>query len=185
MPTKPTSEDAALVRYDVSLADPRRLLPFQRGQPLSYLREDGGAPGRSRNGTQGAVFSVWAPNARQVVGHRQTSTAGIQTHISCSLAALRESGKASSPASRKGALYKFHIASTQLGLRVDTRRPGRHFRREAAAAPLPSSGTSTTSGMTPLFSRSAAPLIPSMLPFPSMRSTSARGCAFPKRTIVR
>ena len=77
----------------------------------------------SPDGTQGTVFSVWAPNAHHVYGDRQLQR--LESRFSSTAAArqLPESGRASSPGSRKGALYKFHIASTQLGYESERADP--------------------------------------------------------------
>ena len=73
-------------------------------------------------GTQGAVFSVWAPNAHQV------SVAGSFNHWNPDSHQLQPRGSSGIwegfiPGVTKGALYKFHVNSTQLGFQVDKADP--------------------------------------------------------------
>jgi 1,4-alpha-glucan branching enzyme len=76
----------------------------------------------SRNGLDGAVFSVWAPNARQVSVIGSFNNWNPQSHL---LAPRGNSGiwEGFIPGVTKGALYKFHIESRNRGFHVDKADP--------------------------------------------------------------
>jgi 1,4-alpha-glucan branching enzyme len=76
----------------------------------------------SRDRKAGAVFSVWAPNARQVSVVGSFNNWHPQTHL---LASRGGSGiwEGFIPGVTKGALYKFHIDSQSHGYQVDKADP--------------------------------------------------------------
>jgi 1,4-alpha-glucan branching enzyme len=81
-----------------------------------------GAHLAEHNGQQGAVFSVWAPNARSV------SVVGSFNDWNPKAHALNPRGSSGIwegfvPGVAHGALYKFHIESRQQGYRVDKADP--------------------------------------------------------------
>ncbi len=86
------------------------------------LYETMGAHLVSRNGVEGAVFSVWAPNARQisVIGNFNNWSFGANV-----LSPRGSSGiwEGFIPGVTKGTLYKFHIESRRHGYRVDKADP--------------------------------------------------------------
>ena len=86
------------------------------------LYETMGAHLVRRNGLDGAIFSVWAPNARQVSVIGSFNNWHPQTHL---LAPRGASGiwEGFIPGVTKGALYKFHIESRNHGYHVDKADP--------------------------------------------------------------
>src|ERR1035438_6586027 len=111
MTPKITSEDAALVRYDVSLLTPEDSYLFNEGSHYR-IYEKMGAHLVESNGTQGAVFSVWAPNAHHVSVIGSFNSWNPKSHR---LAPRGSSGiwEGFIPGVAKGTLYKFHVVSTQ------------------------------------------------------------------------
>ena len=65
MPPKPPTQEASPVRYDVSLLTAEDFYLFNEGSHYR-IYEKMGAHLVDSKGTRGAVFSVWAPNARRV-----------------------------------------------------------------------------------------------------------------------
>jgi 1,4-alpha-glucan branching enzyme len=121
MPTKPTSDETALVRYDVSLLSPEDFYLFNEGSHYR-IYEKMGAHLTEANGVKGAVFSVWAPNSRKV------SVVGDFNHWNPSSHQLQPRGSSGIwegfiPGITQGALYKFHINSTQNGYQIDKADP--------------------------------------------------------------
>ena len=81
-----------------------------------------GAHLSSHNGEAGAIFSVWAPNARSVSVVGSFNGWDPKTHR---LNARGSSGiwEGFVPGADHGALYKFHIESQRHGFRVDKADP--------------------------------------------------------------
>jgi 1,4-alpha-glucan branching enzyme len=121
MPTKPTSDDTALVRYDISLLTPQDFYLFNEGSHYR-IYEKMGAHLTEANGVKGAVFSVWAPNARKVSVVGDFNSWNPSSH---QLQPRSSSGiwEGFIPGITQGALYKFHISSTQNGYHVDKADP--------------------------------------------------------------
>jgi 1,4-alpha-glucan branching enzyme len=103
MPQAPTS--AATDR--TTLLSDQDLYLFNEGSNYR-LYETVGAHLVTRNGLDGAVFSVWAPNARLVSVIGSFNAWGARTNL---LAPRGNSGiwEGFVPGVTKGALYKFHI----------------------------------------------------------------------------
>ena len=76
----------------------------------------------SRDGIAGAMFSVWAPNARLVSVIGSFNSWGARSNV---LAPRGDSGiwEGFVPGATKGALYKFHIESRSHGYQVDKADP--------------------------------------------------------------
>jgi 1,4-alpha-glucan branching enzyme len=113
---------AAILTTDhISLLSDQDLYLFNEGSNYR-LYESMGAHLATQNGVEGAIFSVWAPNARMVsvIG----SFNAWSTHAN--LLTLRaDSGiwEGFIPGAAKGSHYKFHIESRRHGYRVDKADP--------------------------------------------------------------
>jgi 1,4-alpha-glucan branching enzyme len=114
-----TSTPAASDR--VTLLSDQDLYLFNEGSNYR-LYDKMGAHLVSRNGIEGAVFSVWAPNARLVSVIGSFNAWGPRTNL---LAPCGNSGiwEGFIPGVTKGALYKFHIESRGHGYHVDKADP--------------------------------------------------------------
>ncbi|MGH9646400.1 MAG: 1,4-alpha-glucan branching enzyme, partial [Bryobacteraceae bacterium] len=116
-----TGEDTALVRYDISLLTPEDFYLFNEGSHYR-IYEKLGAHLHDAAGVQGTVFSVWAPNAHHVSVIGSFNDWNPDSHP---LRARGSSGiwEGFIPGVTKGALYKFHIVSTQLGYESERADP--------------------------------------------------------------
>ena len=65
MTTKPPTQEASPVRYDFSLLTAEDFYLFNEGSHYRIYDKMGAHLVESK-GTKGAVFGVWAPNARRV-----------------------------------------------------------------------------------------------------------------------
>ncbi|HEY1659793.1 MAG TPA: 1,4-alpha-glucan branching protein GlgB [Candidatus Sulfotelmatobacter sp.] len=86
------------------------------------LYETMGAHPASHDGVAGAIFSVWAPNARQVSVIGNFNSWAAHAH---QLSSRGGSGiwEGFIPSATKGSLYKFHIESRRHGYHVDKADP--------------------------------------------------------------
>ena len=121
MAQKSISADSAPVRYDVSLLSDQDLYLFNEGSHYR-LYEKLGAHLRTENGVAGAVFSLWAPNARSV------SVIGSFNGWNPSSHPLQPRGMSGIwegfiPGVEQGTLYRFHIDSHQHGYRAEKADP--------------------------------------------------------------
>jgi 1,4-alpha-glucan branching enzyme len=117
----PSAQELAPVRYDVSLLTPEDYYLFNQGSHYR-IYEKMGAHVVESNGIRGTVFSVWAPNARHVSVIGDFNGWNPQSHR------LQHRGSSGIwegfiPGVDKGTLYKFHIASTQLGYQIEKTDP--------------------------------------------------------------
>ena len=106
--TTPTQE-VSPVRYDVSLLTAEDFYLFNEGSHYRIYEKMGAHVVESK-GTKGTVFSVWAPNARQVSVVGDFNGWNPQSHP---LQPRGSSGiwEGFIPGVGKGTLYKFHINS--------------------------------------------------------------------------
>jgi len=116
-----TTQETAPVRYDSALLTAEDFYLFNEGSHYR-IHEKMGAHLMEVDGTPGAMFSVWAPNARHVFVMGSFNGWNNRTH---ELQARGSSGiwEGFVPGIGKGTLYKFHIHSTHHGHRVDKADP--------------------------------------------------------------
>jgi 1,4-alpha-glucan branching enzyme len=115
------SPEAPAVRYDLSLLTDNDLYLFNEGSHYR-LYDKMGAHLIESKGVQGTIFSVWAPNARNVY---VIGSFNGWDHSSHPLQPRGSSGiwEGFIPGAGKGTVYKFHIVSNQHGHRVDKADP--------------------------------------------------------------
>jgi 1,4-alpha-glucan branching enzyme len=114
--------DTSTISSDrITLLSDQDLYLFNEGSNYR-LYETMGAHLVSREGKAGAVFSVWAPNARQVSVMGSFNDWQFQSNL---LELRGNSGiwEGFIPGVTKGTLYKFHIESRRHGYRVDKADP--------------------------------------------------------------
>jgi len=113
--------DASPVQYDLSLLTAEDLYLFNEGSHYRLYEKMGAHPKES-NGVAGTVFSVWAPNARNVY---VIGSFNGWDHSSHPLHPRGSSGiwEGFIPGAGKGTVYKYHIVSNQHGHRVDKADP--------------------------------------------------------------
>ena len=109
------------VRYDVSLLTAEDFYLFNEGSHYRIYDKMGAHVVESK-GVKGTVFSVWAPNAREV------SVVGSFNGWVPMAHPLQPRGSSGIwegfiPGVDKGTQYKFHIHSTQLGYQIDKTDP--------------------------------------------------------------
>ncbi|MFZ1919128.1 MAG: 1,4-alpha-glucan branching protein GlgB [Terriglobales bacterium] len=121
MTTKMTSEPASPVHFDVSLLTPEDFYLFNEGSHYR-IYDKMGAHLFESNGIAGAIFGVWAPNARRVTVIGSFNNWNPTSH---QLQPRGSSGiwEGFIPGVTKGALYKFHIDSAQHGFRAEKADP--------------------------------------------------------------
>ena len=110
----------AVATYPTLLSD-QDLYLFNEGSNYRIF-ETMGAHLYSRDGEAGAMFSVWAPNARLVSVIGSFNSWGERSHL---LQRRSDSGiwEGFVPGVQKGALYKFHIESQRHGYHIDKADP--------------------------------------------------------------
>jgi 1,4-alpha-glucan branching enzyme len=115
------SPEAPAVRYDLSLLTDNDLYLFNEGSHYR-LYDKMGAHLIESKGVQGTIFSVWAPNARNVY---VIGSFNGWDHSSHPLQPRGSSGiwEGFIPGAGKGTVYKFHIVSNHHGHRVDKADP--------------------------------------------------------------
>jgi 1,4-alpha-glucan branching enzyme len=116
-----SATEASHVRYDVSLLTSEDFYLFNEGSHYR-IHEKMGAHLVESKGTQGTVFGVWAPNARNVSVIGSFNGWNPQAH---QLQPRGSSGiwEGFIPGVGKGTLYKFYIVSTQHGHRAEKADP--------------------------------------------------------------
>jgi len=121
MTTKMTSEHPSPVHFDVSLLTPEDFYLFNEGSHYR-IYDKMGAHLIESNGIAGAIFGVWAPNARRVTVIGSFNNWNPTSH---QLQPRGSSGiwEGFIPGVTKGALYKFHIDSNQHGFRAEKADP--------------------------------------------------------------
>ncbi|MBA3913767.1 MAG: 1,4-alpha-glucan branching protein GlgB, partial [Acidobacteriales bacterium] len=119
--TPATTRPASHVRHDVSLLTPEDLHLFNEGKNYR-IHEKMGAHVLTHEGQSGTLFSVWAPNARDVSVIGDFNNCNPYTH---ELHLLGESGiwQGFIPGVSQGAMYKYRVTSRQRGHRVDKADP--------------------------------------------------------------
>jgi len=117
----PVTQEASAVRYDVTLLAPEDFYLFNEGSHYR-IYDKLGAHVIDSQGTAGAVFSVWAPNARRVTVIGSFNNWNPTTH---QLQPRGSSGiwEGFIPGVTKGTLYKFHIDSNQHGYHTERADP--------------------------------------------------------------
>ncbi len=120
MTMNPTTQQPP-VRYDVSLLTSEDCYLFNEGSHYR-IYDKMGAHLTEADGTAGAVFSLWAPNARKVTVLGSFNNWDRTSH---QLQPRGSSGiwEGFTPGVTKGALYKFHIDSNQHGFRTEKADP--------------------------------------------------------------
>jgi 1,4-alpha-glucan branching enzyme len=116
-----SATDASHVRYDVSLLTSEDFYLFNEGSHYRIYDKMGAHLVESK-GTQGTVFSVWAPNARHVSVIGSFTGWNPQSH---QLQPRGSSGiwEGFVPGVGKGTLYKFYIVSNHHGHRAEKADP--------------------------------------------------------------
>ncbi|MCF8107050.1 MAG: 1,4-alpha-glucan branching protein GlgB [Desulfohalobiaceae bacterium] len=110
------------VHYDVSRFQELDIYLFKQGNHFQ-LYDKLGSHLMTREGQAGTYFAVWAPNAEYV------SVFGTMNHWDPEAHPLQDRGDHSGiwegfiPGVEQGALYKYHIRSSQAGYRVDKTDP--------------------------------------------------------------
>jgi 1,4-alpha-glucan branching enzyme len=116
-----TSNPTGPVRYDVSLLTEDDLYMFNEGSHFR-LYEKMGAHLLKVNGTQGAYFAVWAPDAEDVAVIGDFNGWDKKSHF---LSPRGQSGiwEGLIPGMTRGAAYKYHIRSRFHGYHADKADP--------------------------------------------------------------
>jgi len=119
---KGTAGARPAVQYDVSLLTDHDLYLFNEGTHLKLYDKLGAHPMSRAGGTEGTYFSVWAPDASQVLVIGDFNDWNKGSHP------LRERGGSGIwegfiPGVNKGCRYKYHIQSRFNDYRVDKADP--------------------------------------------------------------